>query len=45
MNEKVMFHKKNQLVSGIFQGLHNDGRAIIKFKNKQEFISGGLVYL
>lgn len=45
LNEKIMFHKQNQLVSGIFKGLHNDGRAIIKFKNKTEFISGGLIYL
>ena len=37
--------KKNELISGRFQGLNNDGRAIIKFKNKQEFISGGLIFL
>ena len=45
LNDEIHFHKKNELISGRFQGLNNDGRAIIKFKNKQEFISGGLIFL
>tara|TARA_Y100000994_G_C15616337_1_gene411090 strand:+ start:153 stop:896 length:744 start_codon:yes stop_codon:yes gene_type:complete len=45
LNDKINFHKKNKLISGRFQGLHDDGRAIIKFKNKEELISGGLIFL
>ena len=45
MNNKIFFHSGDVKIDGTFMGINSDGLAIIKFNNKLNYYSSGIVEL
>ena len=43
INKKIKFHQDNNIVSGIFKGINQNGQAIININNQIKLISSGII--
>ena len=43
MSKQITFHENDNMVSGVFTGINQNGQAIININNQTEFISSGII--
>ena len=43
MSKKITFHENDNIISGVFTGINQNGQAIININNQTEFISSGTI--